>query len=189
MARIGLKNLMFSLLDENDNVTKAEALRGAIDFKVDVESTDAVLYGDDTVLESDNVISGGKVTATLEEDDDETIAKISGHKFTDGKTVRTILDQAPYLAINRVITVVQKGVYKYKVEHLCKVKFKTALPEEKTKEDKIEYKTRTLEGRMFINAFGDWSESKTFATFAEAEKYQKSLLTASTTPASSNTGK
>lgn len=186
MARIGLKNIMYSILDDKDAVTKAEKLRGAIEFKVELETADGELRGDDTILESDNVISGGKVSTTVAEDDDETIAKISGHAFKDGETKRTTLDQAPYLAINRVVTVIDKGVHKYKVEHLYKIKFNVSLPEETTKQDKIEYKTRSLEGKMFPLDNGDWSVSKTFPTYAEAEKYQKSLLTAGT---ASTTGK
>ena len=187
MARIGLKNFRYSLLDENEKVIEPKTLGKAIDCKVSLELNSAELYGDDGLCESDYTFNKGTVTITVDDDDDTILAPLLGHDISeDGEIVRKDTDVAPYIAFGRILTKIVGGIYKYKVEYLSKVKFKDTMPDEATKGESIEFTTVSIEGSVMRKTDGEWSKSKTFTTYKDASDYLDSLLTATTnvTPAS-----
>ena len=113
----------------------------------------------------------------VDEDDDQTMSKLTGHEISqDGEIIRKDSDVAPYVGFGRIITKVVGGVYKYKVEFLNKVKFKDALPDEKTKGESVEFTTTSLEGTVMKLNDGSWSKTKTFDTYNEAITYLEGLL-------------
>lgn len=179
MARIGLKNFKYSVLDENDAVTTPKVLGKAIDCKVALELNSAELYADDNLAESDYSFKKGTVTLTVDDDDDTIFAEILGHTITQGEMVRKDTDTPPYIAMGRILTKVVEGTYKYKVEFLSKVKFKDSMPDETTKGDTISYATPSIEGTVMKKADGEWSKTKTFTSYDDASEYLTSLLTAS----------
>ena len=187
MARIGLKNFRYSLLDENEKVKEPKTLGKAIHCKVSLELNSSELYGDDGLCESDYTFNKGTVTITVDDDDDTILAPLLGHDISeDGEIVRKDTDVAPYIAFGRILTKIVGGVYKYKVEYLSKVKFKDTMPDEATKGESIEFTTVSIEGSVMRKTDGEWSKSKTFTTYKDASDYLDSLLTATTnvTPAS-----
>lgn len=188
MARIGLKNFRYSLLDENEKVKEPKTLGKAIDCKVSLELNSAELYGDDVLCESDYTFNKGTVTITVDDDDDTILAPLLGHAISeDGEIVRKDTDVAPYIAFGRILTKIVGGVYKYKVEYLSKVKFKDTMPDEATKGESIEFTTVSIEGSVMRKTDGEWSKSKTFTTYKDASDYLDSLLTSTTNSAKSTT--
>lgn len=180
MARIGLKNFRYSLLDNNEEVIEPKSLGKAIDCKVSLELNSAELYADDALAESDYTFNKGTVTITVDDDDDTVLAPLLGHTISEeGEIVRKDTDVAPYIAFGRILTKVVSGTYKYKVEFLSKVKFKDTMPDEATKGESVEFTTVSIEGSVMRKSNGEWSKSKTFNTYAEASTYLDSLLTAS----------
>ena len=179
MARIGLKNFKYSVLDENDAVTTPKTLGKAIDCKVSLDLNSAELYADDGLAESDYGFKKGTVTLTIDDDDDTVFAEILGHTITQGEMVRKDTDTPPYIAMGRILTKVVGGTTKYKVEFLSKVKFKDSIPDETTKGETTEYATPSIEGSVLKKADGEWSRTKTFTTYSDASEYLTSLLTAS----------
>lgn len=187
MARIGLKNFRYSLLDENEKVKEPKTLGKAIDCKVSLELNSAELYGDDGLCESDYTFNKGTVTITVDDDDDTILAPLLGHAISeDGEIVRKDTDVAPYIAFGRILTKIVGGVYKYKVEYLSKVKFKDTMPDEATKGKSIEFTTVSIEGSVMRKTDGEWSKSKTFTTYKDASDYLDSLLTSTTNVASAS---
>ena len=177
MARIGLNNFRYGIFHEDtETYDGALQLGKAIDCKVSLDLNSAELYADDTLAESDYSVKKGTVTITFDEDDDETIATLTGHEISDGEIIRKDTDTPPYIGFGRIITKVVNGNYSYKVEFLNKVKFKDAMPDEKTKGESIEYTTPSLEGSVMKLQDGTWSISKTFTTHTEALAYLESLL-------------
>lgn len=180
MARIGLKNFRYSLLDNNEEVIEPKSLGKAIDCKVSLELNSAELYADDALAESDYTFNKGTVTITVDDDDDTVLSPLLGHTISEeGEIVRKDTDVAPYIAFGRILTKVVSGTYKYKVEFLSKVKFKDTMPDEATKGESVEFTTVSIEGSVMRKSNGEWSKSKTFTTYAEASTYLDSLLTAS----------
>jgi phi13 family phage major tail protein len=178
MARIGLKNFRYGILDEETEKYGGSLQLGkAIDCKVSLDLNSAELYADDGLAESDYSVKKGTVTITIDEDDDTTLANLTGHEISeDGELVRKDTDTPPYVGFGRIITKVVSGKYKYKVEFLSKVKFKDALPDEKTKGENVEFTTTSLEGTVLKLKDGTWSKTKTFDTYEDAITYLDSLL-------------
>lgn len=179
MAKIGLNNFKYSVLDETEKYNGAKSLGKAVDCKVAIENYTAELYADDTLAESDYTFKKGTVTLTIDEDDDAVFAELLGHEV-DVETkemVRKDTDVAPYVGVGRILTKVVNGVYKYKVEFLPKVKFSEPAQEEQTKGDSIEFKTPSIEGSIQKLADGTWSKTKTFTDKTEAITYLEGLLT------------
>ena len=187
MARIGLRNFRYSHLteDENGNATYdgAKNFGRAIDCKVSIETNSVELYADDALAESDYSFKSGKVDIGIDEDDDAVVADILGQNkptSENGEILRTAADDAPYVGIGRIITKIYKGVRKYKVEFLCKVKFAVSMPDEKTKGESLEFSTPTLSGTVHAlnDEKGTWSKTKTFTDYEAASEYLESLMAA-----------
>ena len=178
MARIGLKNFRYGILDEETEKYDGSLQLGkAIDCKVSLDLNSAELYADDGLAESDYTVKKGTVSITVDEDDDTTMSNLTGHEISqDGEIIRKDSDVAPYVGFGRIITKVVNGAYKYKVEFLNKVKFKDALPDEKTKGESVEFSTTSLEGTVLKLSDGSWSRTKTFDTHNEAITYLEGLL-------------
>ncbi len=179
MARTGLKYFRYGILDpETETYGGALQLGKAIDCKVSLDLNSAELYADDGLAESDYSVKKGTVTITTDEDDDETTARLTGHEISaDGEMIRKDTDVAPYVGFGRIITKMYEGSIKYKVEFICKTKFKDSLPDEKTKGESTEFTTPTLEGSVLKLKDGTWSKTKTFDSYTDAVAYLDSLLT------------
>lgn len=186
MAKIGLKNFLFGILTEESDGSAtygvAQKPAKAISCKVDISNNDAKLYADDALAESDTTFQSGTVTLGIDDEDDQMIATLLGHEITDGEIKRNATDVAPYVGLGRIITKIVGGVYKYKVEFLRKVKFSEPSQENNTKGESVEFGTSELQGLVSSLANGDWSDSKTFNTLAEAQTYLNSFF-GSATPA------
>ena len=178
MARIGLKYLRYSVLDENDAVTTVKSFGKAVDCKVSINKNSGKLHADDALAESDNSFKDGTIALTIDDDDDTVFAEVLGHTITEGEMVRNANDEAPYVAIGRILTKMVNGARKYKVEYLNKVKFGEPNTDEKTKGESIEFGTPAIEGVIHQLANGDWSKTKTFTEYSEASAYLDGLLTA-----------
>lgn len=178
MAKIGLNNFKYSVLDETEKYNGAKSLGKAVDCKVAIENYTAELYADDTLAESDYTFKKGTITLTIDEDDDTVFAELLGHSVDEEtqEMVRKDTDVAPYVGVGRILTKVVNGVYKYKVEFLPKVKFSEPAQEETTKGDSIEFKTPVIEGTVTKLADGTWSRTKTFTTKEEAITFLNSLM-------------
>lgn len=181
MAKIGLNNFRYSVLTELEDGTAqyagAKKPAKAISCKVEVSTSSATLYADDSLAESDTAFQSGKVTIGIDEDDTKTMAELLGHTVgEDGEMVRNANDTAPYVGLGRVVVKMVNGVRSYKVEFLNKVKFGEPSQDDATKGENVEFKTTELDGTVSTLANGDWSKTKTFATQKEAITYLEGLL-------------
>lgn len=183
MARIGLDNFLYSLLDENEKVTVPKSFGKAIDCKVGLDLNSAELYADNALAESDYSFKKGTITITIDDDDDTVFAEILGHEISEGVMVRNESDMPPYVTVGRILTKVKNGVRKYKVEILDKVKFKDSMPDENTLGENLEFSTPSIEGEVAKLANGNWSRTKTFDSHSAALTYLTDELTGTTTPA------
>lgn len=186
MANIGLTNIWFSPLTENNGVPTYEGainLGKAVSCSVSITNNDARLYGDDVIAESDTSFANGTITLGVTDDDDTVFAPLLGHTITDGEVTKTASDAAPYVGVGRIVTKMVNGVYKYKVEFLYKVKFSEPSRDENTKGESIEFSTPSVEGIIATldDEKGTWNKSKTFTSKSDALTYLKNLLAAAGT--------
>ena len=183
MANIGLTNIWFSKLTENNGVPSYEGatnLGKAVSCSVSITNNDARLYGDDVLAESDTSFANGTITLGVTDDDDTVFAPLLGHTITDGEVVKTASDAAPYVGVGRIVTKMVNGAYKYKVEFLYKVKFSEPSRDETTKGESIEFSTPSVEGIIATldDEGGTWNKSKTFTSKSDALTYLMNLLAA-----------
>ena len=178
MAKIGLNNFKYAILDETNETYEApKSLGKAINCKVSIEKYSAELYADDGLAESDYTFKKGTVNITVDEDDDNVLAEILGHEVgEDGEMIRKDTDIAPYIGMGRILTKLVNGTQKYKVEFLNKVKFSEPEQDEQTKGDNVEFKTPSIEGTVTKLSDGTWSKTKTFTTKEEAISYLDGLF-------------
>ena len=184
MARIGLTNIWFSPLTEASDGTAtyegATKLSKAVSTDFSPNTSDAKLYGDDALAESDNVSTGGTLTLGITEDDDTIFAPLLGHSIVDGETIYTGDDAAPYVGVGYILTKMVNGARKYKVDFFYKAKFKDMQVSQQTKGESIEFTTPTVEGNISVLSDGanTWRKSKTFDSLSNALAYLKNLMAA-----------
>ena len=186
MARIGLTNIWFSVLTEASDGTAtyegATQLGKAVSTDFAPTTSDAKLYGDDALAESDSAATGGTLTLGITEDDDTVFAPLLGHEIDDetNEVVYTADDAAPYVGVGYILSKMVNGARKYKVDFFYKAKFKDMQVSQQTKGEQIEFTTPTVEGNISVLADGKgtWRKSKTFTALSDALTYLKNLMAA-----------
>lgn len=182
MAKIGLSNFLYGVLNSDGTYGTAKKPAKAISCKVDVTNNDVKLYADNVLAESDTSFQGGTVTLGIDDEDQETMADLLGHTTdSDGVMVRNSNDTAPWVGQGRIVTKMVNGSLKYKVEFLCKVKYGEPSQEDDTKGENVEFKTTELVGQIASLDNGDWSKTKTFDSREDAQAYLNSLFTSAPT--------
>ena len=176
MAKIGLNNFYYSKLTEAPDGTPtfdgAKSLGKAVSASVSISNNSATLYADDALAESDTSFQNGTITLGVDDERDATFADLLGHTITDGgEVIKNVNDIAPYVAIARIVVKMVNNVRLYKVEVLYKVKFSEPSQDDNTKGESVEFATSSIEGTIASLANGNWSDTKTFATKAEAIAY------------------
>lgn len=186
MARIGLTNIWYSVLTEGADGTAtyagASQLGKAVSTDFSPNTSDAKLYGDDALAESDSAATGGTLTLGVTEDDDTIFAPLLGHDITSDEVTFTAGDAAPYVGIGYILTKMVNGARKYKVDFFYKVKFKDMNVSQQTKGEQIEFTTPTVEGNVSVlgDTEGTWRKQETFDELSDALTYLKNLLKAPT---------
>lgn len=195
MAKIGLKNFYYGILTEASDGTPSygvkKKLAKAVSCAVNITNNDAKLYADDGLAEADTTFQSGTITLTIDDDDNTIMAELLGHALSSGEMVRSAADIAPYVGLGRIITKMVNGVYKYKVEFLYKCRFSESSQSNDTKGESVSFGTTELPGIVAQLANGNWSATKTFNTFAEAQTYLDSFFgsaTAATVTYNANSG-
>ena len=87
MARIGLNNFRYAIatIGSNGAITYGTVKKPgkAVSFSFEPTTSDATLYADDSLAESDNRVTGGTCTMGIDRLDAETMAEILGHEYND----------------------------------------------------------------------------------------------------------
>lgn len=155
MANIGLRSFLYGKLDEATGTYEApKKLAGAIEFKEDLTTNDSKLYADDVLEESDTSVTGGKITLGVDDDDDAIFAPLLGKSVEKSQigeeevnVVTSRTNDEPAAIGFGYISRKNKG--RYKAYFYPKIKFAPYSVEGKTKEEKLEYTTPSVEGTLF----------------------------------------
>lgn len=147
MAIVGLKDVVYCvMIDEETETydTEVKKLAGAMDMSITPSIDVAELYADDGLDESASEFSKAAIAFQLKDIPTEAKCELLGHTYTKfGGAVKKGTDQAPYVAIGFRSKLSKVG---YRFKWLTKVKF--TLPDEshKTKGEKMEFQTPTING-------------------------------------------
>ena len=181
MAKIGLNNFRYAIatVSASGLVTYggAKTPAKAISFNFEPTVSDAKLYADDALAESDSRVTGGTVTMGIDKEDFTTMADLLGHtKDAGGEIVDNVNDLAPYVGVGRVTRLMENGQQKFRATVLSHVKFSEPCEEDNTMGESVEFSTYELSGTMAIPANGIWRHRKVFADQASAISYIEGLL-------------
>ena len=180
MAKIGLNHFMYSVATVGTNgaitYSGAEKPGKAISFSFEPTVSDAKLYADDGLAESDSSVTGGSITMGLDRYDLETMATLLGHTYDDGEVVDNINDVAPYVGCGRITRLMVDGQQKFRATLLRLCKFSEPNDDDNTRGESVEFGTYELSGTMVVPQDGNWRMREVFDTEAEAVSYLEGLL-------------
>ena len=183
MARIGLNNFRYAVatIGTNGTITYGSVKKPAkaISFSFEPTTSDAKLYADDTLAESDNRVTGGTCTMGIDRLDAETMAEILGHTYDDNtdEVVSNVNDVAPYVGVGRVVRIMVDGVQMFRATFLAQCKFAEPSADDNTMGESVEFSTYELSGTVVVPADGNWRREKVFTTQADAITYLEGLFT------------
>ena len=183
MAKIGLNNFRYAIATVNSTTGVvsyggAKKPAKAISFTFEPTVSDAKLYADDILAESDSRVTGGTVTMGIDREDLDTMCDLLGHTKTDGEVIDDVNDVAPYVGVGRVTRLLVDGVQKYRGTVLSLVKFSEPQESDQTMGESVEFSTSELSGTMIVPVSGKWRHRKVFDSQADAITYIEGLLSA-----------
>lgn len=180
MAKIGLNNFRYGIatIGSDGSITYGPGYKPgkAVTFTFEPTKSDAKLYADDSLAESDTSVTGGTCKIGIDRFDDTTIANLLGHTITSGEVISSINDTAPYVGLGRITRLLVDGVQKFRVTFLAQVVFSEPSAEDNTRGESIEFSTYELEGNVVVPANGVWRKEKSFDTEEAAVTYLEGLF-------------
>lgn len=186
MAKIGLNNFRYAVATVNptDGSISYGTVKKpgkAVSFSFEPTNSNAKLYADDGLAETDNRVTGGTCTMGIDRYDAETMAQILGHTYSaeTQEVVSNVNDVAPYVGVGRVVRIMVDGTQKFRATFLAQCKFAEPTASDNTMGESVEFSTYELPGTMVIPANGNWRKEKVFTSQTDAINYLEGLFTPS----------
>ncbi|GLZ63689.1 major tail protein [Bacillus amyloliquefaciens] len=146
MARTGLDGIQYGVLGENEKAEDRKKMPGAIEAKLDVSSELTPLYADDGIYAvKSSGVSETKLELNLADLTTEMKRTLLGVPVVSGIELYHKDLEPPYVCITWRQKHHEKGYVYYA---LLKGKFGIPSAEGKTKEDKVDYQTDSIEGQF-----------------------------------------
>lgn len=176
MAKIGLKYPVFGVLTEavgGNTYSAMKEIAKAIKADIKLQKSDAKLYANDGIAESDNSVTGGTVSLEIDDLSDEVYTALMGHAKVS-ETAEIVAkggDTSPYVGFGFYGAKMVNNVRKYRAIFIPKVKFAEPDDSNATKGENTSFQTQTIEGTIVLLDDGTWKFEQTFDTEAEAKAY------------------
>ena len=155
MAYIGVKYPVYSPLTAETAGSAPTYGTGAVAghlIKVDFspEYSDAKLYADNRAVESDNGMTGGKITVGTDHLTDAVAAALLGLNKISSTGTEVLRDDqpAPYVGFGYIFNTVQGGVKGYVARWFYKVQFQQDSDNHETRADKTQFSTPEIVGAL-----------------------------------------
>lgn len=152
----------------------AVTLGHAIKVDLSIETSDAELYGDNILIESDSEFNRVAISFGTDQISAENEAEVFGSTYKDGMLLDAANDIAAEGGFGYYKTIVKSGVRSYEAVFLYRVKFKKYAKNAGTKTNTTTYQTPEIEGTGMI--VEDWKGgayrlSKVFSSESEADEF------------------
>lgn len=161
MAKTGVSNLVYK-------GTLSGSVGKIINVDVQYNRNDAKLYGDNTIIETDNSILGGTVTIEIDEIRDIVNTEFLGHTILGSETSIANTDIAPFVGIGFMGEIRLAGARKYRTLFFPKVQFSEPNDTYRTRGERVEFLTPTIEGELYDDASGKFVYTEVFDNSADA---------------------
>lgn len=186
MAKIGLNNFRYAIATINESTGSisygsVKKPGKAVSFSFEPATSDAKLYADDSLAESDSRVTGGTCTMGVDRLDAETMAEILGHEYDSDtqEVVSNVNDIAPYIGVGRIVRVIVDGTQMFRATFLAQCKFSEPSADDNTMGESVEFSTYELSGIVVVPTDGNWRREKMFSTQADAISYLEGLFSPS----------
>lgn len=186
MAKVGFEYIAAAKLDETVSKSAATAkytegreIGPGANINGTVNSSDVKDYGDDRTLLTDVSVTGGTISAELNEPTLENEAWMLGHTCTeDNGVVRNTEDIPPYLGVGFVGKAKSSKVAGiiYRAKIYLKAQFKEPGDDNASRQDSTTFGHTPMEGNIFQLENGDWKKEQEFTTLAEAKAFVNTFL-------------
>lgn len=186
MAKIGLNNFRYAVatVNETDGSISYGTVKKpakAVSFSFEPTVSDAKLYADDSLAESDNRVTGGSCTMGIDRLDAQTLAEILGHEYDSDtqEVISNVNDIAPYVGLGRIVRIMVDGTQMFRATFLAQCKFAEPSSDDNTMGESVEFSTYELSGTVVVPTNGNWRREKIFSTQADAISYLEGLFSPS----------
>lgn len=186
MAKIGFEYIAAAELDttvsksaDTAKYTNGREIGPGANINGSASANDVKDYGDDRTLLTDVSVTGGTISAELNEPTLENEAWMLGHNYSeeDG-LLRNTEDIPPYLGVGFVgkarSSKVAGIIYRAKI--YLKTQFKEPGDDNATRQETTTFSHTTMEGNIFQLENGDWKKEQEFTTLAEAKAFVNTFL-------------
>lgn len=171
MAYVGLRKPIIAQLKSDGTYDDPFAFGKAIGLQVTPNYAEGSLYADDGQAEYDKEFSYAEITLNTSTIPIIAHEKMFGHTVTEKNVKFKGDDQNNDVGVGWISVEKVNGVRSFIGNFLNKVKFSEPSEDYATRGESIEYKTPSITGRASTVDGGDWKETKTFATEAEAKNW------------------
>lgn len=172
-----INNFWYARLnDDGKTYGEIKTLAKAIECKVEsLELTEVVNYDDDGLMKRVSEFKSGKLTAKIDEDDDNIFAELLGKTIDDETKLVTANsgDTPIYVGFGYIaLKTVGNNEIQYKVEFFPKLRFKPFIVDAKIGDDdtngNLELTKPSVEATIFKDSEGNWEKHNVFDTAEEA---------------------
>ena len=171
MAYVGLRKPIIAQLKSDGTYDDPFAFGKAIGLQVTPNYAEGSLYADDGQAEYDKEFSYAEVTLNTSTIPIIAHEKMFGHTVTEKNVKFKGDDQNNDVGVGWISVEKVNGVRSFIGNFLSKVKFSEPSEDYATRGESIEYKTPSITGRASTVDGGDWKETETFGTEAEAKSW------------------
>lgn len=171
MAYVGLRKPIIAQLKNDGTYDDPFAFGKAIGLQVTPNYAEGSLYADDGQAEYDKEFSYAEVTLNTSTIPIVAHEKMFGHTVTEQNVKFNGDDQNNDVGLGWISVEKVNGVRSFIGNFLSKVKFSEPSEDYATRGESIEYKTPSITGRASTVAGGNWKETETFGTEAEAKNW------------------
>lgn len=171
MAYVGLRKPIIAQLKSDGTYDDPFAFGKAIGLQVTPNYAEGSLYADDGQAEYDKEFSYAEVTLNTSTIPIVAHEKMFGHTVTEKNVKFNRDDQNNDVGLGWISVEKVNGIRSFIGNFLDKVKFSEPSEDYATRGESIEYKTPSITGRASAVDGGDWKETETFATEAEAKNW------------------
>ena len=182
MAKTGLTDLFYCPITvtetngvQTETLGTGKVLGAAIRVSESIQTAEAKMYANNTVVESVKQFQSGELTVEFDHISDETYAEIHGATVDDedDDVIDAANDNPPFVRVGTIITEVKNGVPKYRSVVYLKAQFRNPNEESRTKGENLEFTGFTEVADLMLNADKNWRRFKRHNTYAEALAYVK----------------
>lgn len=174
MAYIGVRKPYIAPLKANGTYEDPILVAKATSFEETPNTSEATLYGDDALAESDRGVNSAALTLGTTDFPQSAATAMFGHGTTEGEETANIDDNTGYCGFAVIGKKQVNGVKTYEARVYPKTQWSEPATTLNTRGESTEFQTPSTSGVAMANDDGDWRYKQEFPTEAEAISYIQS---------------